>query len=311
MSVHGDDISWQMLRRIVHDWIGTAVELAEVKPLSGGSVNTTVALTTTAGDRAVLKITQHRVDHSYVHEAYQLNVLRGLGVPTPQVYSCKVGTLDEPFSYLLMEKIEGVHLAEARHRCDSGQYDHLQMHLADLMQTLHSQTHSHYTRVTNGARREFEHWPQFYRHVYDGVMDEAEKLALIPIKTRKQIARVHERLERLISHADCPRLVHWDLWSSNVLARQDHFGKWWVCAILDPNCKYAHAEAELAYMELFRTVTPAFLRAYQSGQRLPAEYYAMRKPVYQLYELVNHVQMFGREYLKPLMGVMEQVGRLV
>jgi fructosamine-3-kinase len=311
MSVHGDDMSWQTLRRIVHDWIGAAVELAEVKPLRGGSVNTTVALTTADGDRAVLKITQHRVDRSYVQEAYQLNVLRGLGVPTPQVYGCKVGTLDEPFSYLLMEWIDGIHLAEARRRCDAGQYEHLQMHLADVMQTLHGQTHSHYTRLTDGARREFDQWPRFFRDIYDGVLDEAGKLPLLPLKARKQIARVHERLERLIHHDDCPRLVHWDLWSSNVLARQDHLGKWWVCAILDPNCKYAHAEAELAYMELFRTVTPAFLRAYQSGHRLAAEYHEVRKPVYQLYHLMNHLQLFGGDYLKPLQGCLEKIARLV
>src|SRR3954447_20313333 len=135
MSVHGGEISWQMLRRIVHDWIGTATELAEVKPLAGGSINTTVAITTSNGERAVLKVSPHRVDRSYVHEAYQLNVMRGIGLPTPQVYSCSVGTLDEPFSYLLMEYLEGVDLAEARNRCAPEQYEHLQAHLADLMRT--------------------------------------------------------------------------------------------------------------------------------------------------------------------------------
>src|SRR5438874_1327027 len=103
MSVSGGDISWSTLRRIVHDWVGTAAELAEVKSLHGGSISSTVALTTTAGDRAVLKISQHRVDYSYAHEAYQLNVLRDIGIPAPQVYTSKLGTLDEPASYLLLE----------------------------------------------------------------------------------------------------------------------------------------------------------------------------------------------------------------
>src|SRR4051812_36364547 len=100
------DISWQVLRQIVHDWVGRAAELEEVKPLHGGCINTTVALTTKAGDKAVLKISAHRVDRSYVNEAYQLNVLRSVGVPTPQVYSCTVGTLDHPYSYLLMEFVD-------------------------------------------------------------------------------------------------------------------------------------------------------------------------------------------------------------
>ena len=311
MSVHGTDISWHMLRRIVHDWVGTAAELTEVEPLAGGCINTTLALTTSTGDRAVLKVSPHRVDRTYVQEAYQLNVLRTIGLPAPVVYSCKVGTLDEPFSYLLMEFINGVDLAEARNRCTPEQYDHLQMHLADLMQTLHAQTHSHYTRVTDGERQEFDDWPKFYHQVYDGIWHEAEKMPMLPVKVRKQIAKVHERLDRLIGHSDCPRLVHWDLWSTNVMARPDEFGKWRVCGILDPMCKYAHAEAEIAYMELFRTITPAFLRAYQSAHRLASEYHAVRKHVYQMYELINHLQLFGTEYLKPLLGTVERVGQFV
>src|SRR5947209_10280927 len=116
MAVSGGDISWQTLRRIVHDWVGTAAELEEVKPLHGGSINSTFALTTQGGDRAVLKISPYRVDRNYVHEAYQLNVLRTIGVPAPQVYTCRVGSLDDPMSYLLLEFIEGMDLAEAKGR---------------------------------------------------------------------------------------------------------------------------------------------------------------------------------------------------
>ena len=56
MSLQENDISWQVLRRIVHDWAGSAAELSEVKPLEGGCINTTLALMTKSGPRAVLKI---------------------------------------------------------------------------------------------------------------------------------------------------------------------------------------------------------------------------------------------------------------
>src|SRR5260370_39213772 len=114
MSVHGSDISWDMLRRIVRDWVGTAAELTEVEPLAGGCINTTLALTTATGERAVLKVSPHRVDRTYIDEAYQLNVLRAIGLPVPEVFSCKGGTLEEPFSYLMLQFIQGVDLSEAR-----------------------------------------------------------------------------------------------------------------------------------------------------------------------------------------------------
>ena len=41
------DISWQVLRQIVHEWAGASADLAEVKSLEGGSVSNTIAVTTT------------------------------------------------------------------------------------------------------------------------------------------------------------------------------------------------------------------------------------------------------------------------
>ena len=312
MPLQEGEISWQMLRRIVQDWAGTAAELTEVKTLAGGSVNTTLALTTSAGDRAVLKVSPHRVNRRFFTEAYQLNILRTIGLPAPQVYVSSVGDLDNPVSYLLMEFLDGVDLAQARRdRCTDEQFDRCQMHLAELMLALHQNTNPTYTRLTEADRQEFDDWPAFYRHVYDGHWAQCEKSANLPVKTRKTINKVHERLDRLIAHDDAPRLVHWDVWSTNVLVKADDHGKWWVCGILDPNCKYAHAEAEIAYMDLFKTTTPAFLRAYQQTRRLPPDYHRLRKHVYQLYELINHVNTFGNQYLTPLLACVERLAAVV
>jgi fructosamine-3-kinase len=311
MSGQETDISWQMLRRIVHDWLGTAAELAEVRTLSGGCISNTLSLKIRGGARAVIKISPHRVDRSYLQEAYQLNLLRSLGLPTPQVYSCKIGTLAEPHSYLLMEYLEGIDLAKARRDCREEDFDHLQMHLADLVLRLHANTSSCYARLSEEERQEFSSWPKFYRSVYDPIWKEAEKEAGLPVKMRKQIGKIHQKLDKILTHDDCPRLVHWDIWASNILTQADANGKWWVTALLDPNCKYAHAEAELAYLELFNTVSPAFMRVYQSAHRLPAEYQTLRKPIYQLYPLINHVQLFGQGYIKPLAAAVERAAQVV
>jgi fructosamine-3-kinase len=311
MPLQDSDISWQMLRRIVHDWAGTSAELIEVKYLDGGCINTTVALTTKTGERAVCKISPHRVNRQYLTEAYQLNVLRTIGLPAPQVYVSRVGDLDDPISYLLMEFVEGVDLAHARQECSPEDFDHLQMHLAEQVLALHNNTHETYTRLTEGERQEFRSWAEFYRNVYDVHFHACEKNAQIPVKMRKVIGRVHERLETILAHEACPRLVHWDVWSTNILCKPDAHGRWWVSGLLDPNCKYAHAEAEIAYMDLFHTITPAFLRAYQQVRRLHPEYHRVRKHVYQLYELINHLNAFGPEYLKPLLRMLEKVAAVV
>ncbi|HTL29596.1 MAG TPA: fructosamine kinase family protein [Tepidisphaeraceae bacterium] len=307
-----EDISWQVLRRIVQEWAGTSAELAEVKPLHGGCINTTLHLILSDGAQAVAKVSQHRVDRSYQREAYQLNLMRELGLPVPQIYVCKVGTLDDPHSYLLMEFMQGVDLAAAKKQCSQQQFEELQMHLAELVLQLHCNVAHSYRRVTgeDGAR-EFDSWIDFYRHIYDPIWHECEKAHSLPVKIRKQIGKVHERLERLIGHNDVPRLVHWDIWSTNVMCARDEHGRWRVTALLDPNCKYAHAEAELAYLDLFHTSTPAFMRAYQQAHRLPDEYHKVRKLVYQVYPLINHVQLFGPEYLKHLTSAVAKTTAIV
>src|SRR5207249_3559642 len=128
---------------------------------------------------------------------------------------------------------------------------------------------------------------------------------------RKQIGKVHERLEKFLVHPDQPRLVHWDIWNTNVMVRPGADGKWHVVALLDPNCKYAHAEAEIAYLELFHTVTPTFMKAYQQHRKLTPDYHRFRKPIYQLYPLINHAHLFGSQYLGLLVQAAERTQSLV
>ena len=307
-----EDISWQELRRIVRDWKGTAAELDEVTPLPGGHVNTTLCLTTRDRHKSVLKISPHRVDRSYEREALQLGLFRECGIPTPEVYLAKTGTLDHPFSYILLEFVEGVDLAEAKRTCSPEAFERLQERLADVISAMHDRTHATYCKVrSDGEARQFASWPAFYRDVYDTIWHEAQKSPHLPPKVRKQIDRVHEKLERLIAHADVPRLVHWDMWSSNLLVKQDDDGEWHVAALLDPNCKYAHAEAEIAYMELFHTVTHAFTKAYQRRHKLDGDYHKFRRPVYQLYPMINHLLLFGHGYAKPLAAAVEKTQAII
>ncbi len=310
MSIGEVDISWDSLRRIVRDWAGTSAELIEFEPLIGGCINTTLLLKLKDNSKAVLKVNPYRVDRSYEREAAQLTLLRSLGVPAPEVYRWKIGSLDDPVSYLLIEFIEGIDFAHAKTRCTPAEYDDLQRHLAEIALSLHARTNAKYMRIMEGGES-FDHWCTFYRHVYDPILHEAANHPLLPKGCRKQVHKIHEKLERLIAHPDRPRLVHWDIWATNLLARPDADGKWKIAALLDPNCKYAHAEAEIAYLQLFHTVNPAFMSAYQQVHKLSPDYHHYRKPIYQLYPLLNHLRLFGAEYVKPVAAAIEKCAALV
>lgn len=311
MAPHEVEVSWQSLRQVVRDWAGAAAELEEVTPLAGGCINTTLCLRIGDGQKAVLKITPHRVDLAYADEAHQLQILRDVGVPVPRVYACKAGTLDSPFSYLLMEFVEGVNLSTAKASCPAEEFDRVQDHLAEIVLLMHERRSPHYMRVSAAEPRRYDQWPACYRDLFEGIWKDVDKSGALPPKARKRVSKIFDRIDRLLSHDDSPRLVHWDLWATNILARPDGAGRWRVAALLDPHCKYAHAEAEIAYLELFQTITPAFLRAYQRQHRLPPEYQRVRKPIYQLFSLINHLHLFGNEYLKSVLTAVEKVADLV
>ena len=312
MSVGASDISWQTIGEIVRDWAGADAKLVECKSLVGGYIHTTLLLKLADGACAVLKISPHRVDRSYLDEAHQLQLLRQMGIPAPQVFRTQVGSLDRPDSYILMEFIPGIDLHHARKQCPPEEYDRLQTELADFVAIMHNQTSAAYQRlIVSQEENAHVHWPMFFRQIYDRIWHDAEKNGHLPVKIRKKIAKIHGSLEHCLSHEDVPRMTHWDLWCNNLLAAQNGDGHWHITAFLDPNSKYAHAEAEIAYLELFQTITPAFLKTYQRHHKLSPEYHRVRKWVYQMYPLIDHVNLFGQEYVGPLCHVVEKLGAVV
>lgn len=76
---------------------------------------------------------------------------------------------------------------------------------------------------------------------------------------------------------------------------------------MDPNLKFAHTESEIAYLELFHTITPAFMAQYEKSFPLTPEYHRYRKDLYQLYDLLDHIHLFGNEYIKPFQAALKKV----
>ena len=66
----------------------------------------------------------------------------------------------------------------------------------------------------------------------------------------------------------------------------------------------------LAIVIIARTVN-IIQQGYVGIVKRLGEYHSVRKHIYQLYELVNHLQLFGAEYLKPLTACLERVGQFV
>ncbi len=86
-------------------------------------------------------------------------------------------------------------------------------------------------------------------------------------------------------------LLHGDLWSGNVLYSTRG------PALVDPAVYRGHREVDLAMMELFGGFSAEVSAAYEEHTPLRPGYRELRRPLYQLYPLLVHVNLFGTGYV--------------
>lgn len=101
-----------------------------------------------------------------------------------------------------------------------------------------------------------------------------------------------DRLEALLrGHTPAASLLHGDLWSGNAAATPDG-----EPVAFDPACYYGDREADVAMTELFGGFSPGFYAAYREAWPLDPGY-GVRRKVYNLYHVLNHLNLFGGGYL--------------
>lgn len=90
--------------------------------------------------------------------------------------------------------------------------------------------------------------------------------------------------------APLPALLHGDLWSGNYA--YDDSGS---PVLFDPAVYYGDREADIAMTELFGGFPADFYSAYRYDYPLDSGY-NIRKLVYNLYHILNHLNLFGSSY---------------
>jgi fructosamine-3-kinase len=110
------------------------------------------------------------------------------------------------------------------------------------------------------------------------------------------LARNGERLLAVLpallrGHAPQPSLLHGDLWAGNAGRLADD-----TPVVFDPATYYGDRESDIAMTELFGGFSADFYAAYREASPLPAGY-ELRSRLYNLYHVLNHLNLFGDAYL--------------
>jgi protein-ribulosamine 3-kinase len=108
-------------------------------------------------------------------------------------------------------------------------------------------------------------------------------------------------LDALIGHRPPPSLLHGDLWGGNL-----GYLPGGEPAIYDPAVYYGDREADLAMTELFGGFGPDFYAAYRESWPLDPGY-AIRRQLYNLYHILNHLNLFGGGYLAQARNLIDRL----
>ena len=285
----GQPLTW---RRRVEEALGAPLE--SVEPLGGGCIGQVFRLQLANGDQRVAKVDegpQPRLDV----EAFMLQYLREhSNLPVPRVYYAET-------DLLVMEFLPG----ESRFSAEA------QAHAAELLAALHNVTADRFglerSTLIGGLHQPnpwYDSWITFFaekRLLY--MAREAEMAGRLPAQVRRRLERLVVALPRWLEEPAAPSLIHGDVWTTNVLAREGR-----IAGFLDPAIYYAHPEIELAFTTLFGTFREPFFRRYQELRPIAMGFFEERRDLYNLYPLLVHVRLFGGSYVQSVKRVLQQFG---
>ncbi len=136
-----------------------------------------------------------------------------------------------------------------------------------------------------------DNWVAFFAENRLGAqMKIAAKGNRLPRQRAHRLEKLIARLGDLLPAHPPVSLLHGDLWGGNWLVTEA--GK---AALIDPAVYFGHREADIAFTEVFGGFSSEFYKAYQATWALDSGY-QYRKEIYNLYHLLNHLNLFGEAY---------------
>jgi protein-ribulosamine 3-kinase len=126
----------------------------------------------------------------------------------------------------------------------------------------------------------------------------AHAAGLLGASDLRRVDAIAARLENLVP-VQAPALLHGDLWHGNVFA--DTHGE---AVLVDPAAYWGWPEADLAMTRLFGGFDEAFYDAYRELRPLEPGW-EQRVPLYNLYHLLNHLNLFGSAWLPRVREVLD------
>jgi fructosamine-3-kinase len=299
---HTANTSNQGMKQKLYSDLSAAIQESTQRPfeirraisVGGGSINKAFRLEGTQNERFFLKINDARHYPMFNAEKAGLEAIAAtntLRVPRPIAQG-----ISDDQSYLILENLDlqphgkaaelGFQLA-ALHRCTNRQFGFSQ---------------DNFIGTTAQQNTLSNNWIDFWRVQRLGFQLQlavdngyGSQLQSLGMKLLEILPSFFE------DYSPQPSLLHGDLWSGNHAFMADGSP-----AIFDPAVYFGDRERDIAMTELFGGYPASFYDAYWASWPLDAGY-GFRRDLYNLYHILNHVNLFGESYVAPARGLMQRL----
>ncbi len=297
------------MEQLIKERFGQNVRIAAVMPVSGGDINRAYKAELSSGEFVFIKINSVQNQDFFRAETEALAAIAGTGtISTPEVFG--FGTevtgknpFNQPCSFLLLEYLPPVE-KQPRYWENFG----------CALASFHAFPPAHfvpagvfgfssdnYIGATPQYNTPAEKWIDFFREYR--LKPQLQMAARYLSRQEQETTdRLMEKLEALLPEPSAPSLLHGDLWRGNVYTGPD--GKAWL---IDPASYVGHREADIAMTKLFGGFPRIFYESYCEICPLLPDFQE-RIPLYNLYHLLNHLNLFGTAYLGDVLDVIHRYG---
>jgi fructosamine-3-kinase len=257
------------------------LELLEVKRLSGGDINDVYLLKCTNSDFVIKLNYADKFPGMFEAEAKGLSILKASeSFNIPEIINYGI---EGERSYLLLENIE-----------QGGISNRFWPDFAERLEQLHRSgnkdfglDHSNYIGSLPQQNNHHDVASEFY---VDERLEPQFTLARDHGYLFSDLDAFYKNISEIIP-TELPSLIHGDLWSGNYLVSSKG-----EPVLIDPAVAFASREMDLAMMQLFGGFPSEVFSIYNEIFPL-TENWESRIPLWQLYYLLVHLNLFGSGYL--------------
>lgn len=290
---------WQSIGQHIEQITGRSFLLSHQQSMAGGSINAAFLLTGQDGEKYFVKTNKTGQQAMFEAEARGLQEIASSGaIKVPQPVC--VGD-DQRQSYIVLEYLEMSRQAN-------------QPVLGEQLAAMHAVTAESFgwqidntIGATHQPNTRMDNWLTFWREqrlgyqlqlaAHNGYGGELQALGERLLVDMPKLFEGHEVR---------PSMLHGDLWGGNVAGLDVTGSQQGTPVIFDPALYYGDREADIAMTYVFGGFDSDFYASYQNVSPLD-EGFSVRKTFYNLYHIINHLNLFGGGYHAQAIAMLKQV----